>query len=143
MFVLISSILMILPAIMQIHLKKMPQILMLIFGSLTLLSFIIKNKIFTLSLFYTILGGIIFLNIEQLIFLIIDRMNINISFGNCAGCSDSYGGLLLGNIIGIIIAPLIIVFYHRIDKKITSFKFYFSLIYMITISTIFLVYEIL
>lgn len=103
-------------AYMQTQLKSTPQIYMLLFGLLTLVSLIAKPPFKTSIPFYILLGTMLFVN-----FLILTNFIINTISPDDGWVVDNKGerrrvmqmNWIWGVLLGLILAPLSIVLYHR------------------------------
>lgn len=134
---------MVLPVSLQLHLKKIPQIAMIVAGLLTLATFLIKHRATTLGFFYVIFALVIFLNVQQMVywaFIICDVQYLGIS--DCVGCSPYYDGLILGNYIGFIVAPLTVFLLHWKKILSTSFNFTFSIVFTLAVVVIYMIKEV-
>lgn len=97
-------------ASVQPPLKEEPQIIMLLFGGLTLASFFTKAKAISTVLFYLFLGTLLFINYTILTIIIISKINpINSRPDILYGFWSFLSALLL--------TPVTIIIYHQLQMR--------------------------
>ena len=129
--------------IMQTHLKNNPQLFMLIFGALTLTSFITKQKIITTWLFYILIGTMLYINYFMLTNFIIDLINSDRGWVEFEGerhrVMDT--SWIWGVFLGFILTPLTIILYHRKKVRNRSIEITVTSLFLVITTAIYIVYE--
>ncbi len=140
---LLFAVLLVGTGIMQTHLKNNPQLFMLIFGGLTLTSFITKQKIITTWLFYILIGTMLYINYFMLTNLIIDLINPDRGWVEFEG--DRHRVMdrswIWSVILGIILTPLTIILYHRKKVRNRSIEIALTSLFLVITTAIYIVYE--
>ena len=113
------AILLVGTGITQTHLKNMPQIFMLLFGVFTLFSFVIKQKLISTILFYSIIGTMLYINFFILTNFVIDLINLNRGWVEFEGNRYKVMDMtwIWGAIIGFVFSPITLILYHRIKRS--------------------------
>ena len=129
--------------IMQTHLKNNPQLFMLIFGGLTLTSFITKQNIITTWLFYILIGTMLYINYFMLTNLIIDLVNPDRGWVEFEGERHRVMDMswIWGVILGFILSPLTIILYHREKVRNRSIEIGVTSLFLALTTVIYIVYE--
>ena len=129
--------------IMQTHLKSKPQILMLIFGALTLASFIIKQKMISTWLFYILIGTMLYINYFMLTNLIIDLLNPDRGWVEFEGERHRVMDMswIWGVILGFLLSPLTIILYHKSKVRNRSIEIGITTLFLVITIVIYIVYE--
>lgn len=142
---LIFSGLLVGTAIMQTHLKNKPQIFMLIFGVLTLMSFAIKQKIISTVLFYMLIGTMLYINYFILANLVIDLINPNRSWVEFEG--KRYPRMdrswIWGVVLGFILSPLTIKLYHSKKVRYRLMEIGVTTFFLVITTVIYILFELI
>lgn len=135
---LIFAVLLIGTGIMQTHLKNEALIFMLIFGVLTFISFIIKQKSISTLLFYILTGAILYINYFMLTDLIIDLINPNRGWVEFEGERHRVMDLswIWGVIMGFIFSPLTLILYHRTKIRDRKIEIGATVVFLIITTTV-------
>lgn len=131
--------------ILQTHLKSKPQILMLIFGLITLISFILKLPKTSTWLFYILIGTMLFVSYFTLVDKIIDFLNPNRGWVEYQG--ERYRVMdmnwIWGVFFGFILSPLTIILYHKKKLRNRSLEIGLLTFFLVITSVIYIVNELL
>jgi hypothetical protein len=132
--------------LMETDLKNGPRIFMLLFGLWTLRALLAKQQLMASILFYILLGTMLYINI-----FISTNLIVNIINPDGGWIVDNNGerhrvmqmNWIWGVLAGLILAPLIIVLYHKKIKRNKVLEILLTTIFIILTAIIYIKYEIL
>ncbi|SEL31370.1 hypothetical protein SAMN04488505_10213 [Chitinophaga rupis] len=117
-------------AYIQTDLKNKPQIFMLLFGALTLISFFTKYETVSTTLLYLLLGALLFM----------DYCFFTIWIDGIISIHPDWTGIY-GMLTGLILSPLTILFYHKIKRRNRKMEVAVITIFMFVTAIIYVKYE--
>ncbi len=132
--------------IMQTELKNIPQVLMLLFGLLTLGSLVAKQPFKTSILFYILMGVMLFISI-----FILTNLIVNTILPDDGWVIDNNGeryrvmsmNWMWGVLAGLVISPAVVFLYHRKIQRNKVLEISLTAIFIISTSIIYITHEIL
>lgn len=144
--VLLFSGLLIGMGLTQTHLKSMPQIIIFLFGVLTLGSLSIKSSFINSIPFYVVLLVMLYINIYLFTNLIVDLIH---PYQGWTTNSDGTvnrrmnTNWIWGIFISFILSPLAVIFYHKKIERNKVLEISFITIFIILTAIIYIKYELL
>ena len=133
-------------AMMQGHLKNGPQLLMLVFGLVTVASLIARKHFKTPVFFYLFLGAMVFLNVFMLTTHLANVLNPESGW-----IIDSNGvrqrvmnmTWIWGVLSGLILTPLAILAYHRFVQRKPILEISLTVVFLVVTTIVYVQHEIL
>ncbi len=123
-------------ATVQPPLKEEPQIIMLLFGGLTLASFFTKSRAISTVLFYLFIGILLFINYTVLTIIIITKINPVNSSPNVL-----YG--FWSFLLALFLSPFTIIIYHRLQMRNRIIEIAGTAIFILITTIVYMKYELL
>ncbi len=131
---------------MQAGLKNEPQVLMFLFGLLTLKSLFAKHSFKTSVPFYILLGSMLYINIFILTNLIVGTINPDDGWfvdNNGVRYRVMSMNWIWGVVAGIVLSPLTIILYHKKVKRNKILEISITIIFIVLTAIIYIKNEIL
>lgn len=135
------AIMLIITAIVQTHLKMMPQIVMLVLGCITFSTYFLKNGKYSKSFFYLLFSLLSFITFLYLLFKLVD-----ILFPYKPSPTPKMDLMLLTIIpiaIAIVLTPISLFIYHKYVKQDLELERTVSLLFSIITLFIFIFFELI
>lgn len=129
--------------IMQTHLKNNPQIAMLVFGAITLVSFFTQKKNISTILFFALLGTMLFVNYCILTDRIIDLINPNRGWIEFEGKKQKVMDLswIWSVISGLFFSPLTLFLYQKKKMRNRAMEIAVTILFLVTTFAVYIIYE--
>ncbi len=128
--------------VVQTHLKKEPQLYMLLLGLLTLASFFVRLPFKTPVLFYILLATMLYTTIFLCTHLLLNAMSSNegwvVSAENHRLMQSNY---IVGLLSGLVLSPLILILYHKKAPRNKRLEISLTAIFSIITAIIYIKYE--
>lgn len=137
-------ILLIISGILQTHLKGMPQLLMMMFSTLALIAFFSPFNILSTTLFYIVLGILLYFFYFTSICWLINTISPHITYVDEQGHSypTTDNRWMWSVFLGICLSPITLFIYHKYMHRNKTLEIITTAAYLITTIIIYLTFEI-
>ena len=127
---------------MQPHLKKTPQILMLLFAGLTLLSFLIKNNPVSATLFNIFIGIMLFISIFTLTNIVVDIVYPGRGWIQTGGIPRRVMDMtwIWRIITGFIFSAFFLYLYHRLKLRNRNMEIGLTAAFILSMTIIYIIF---